>query len=153
MINRQRTILRLVNGEGRHISKLRLVKLAFLLRQTSRSAPASATYEFLPYQFGPYSFTLNHELRSLERGGWLRIGDAEIEQARSSDSETKRIESTFASEIDALVRKYRSVSTSSLVRSVYEQYPCSRFTPKMLRAEGLVCRSPRLPCTRSVTRG
>lgn len=123
MITRQRTILRLVNGEGARVSKLRLVKLAFLLHQTSEAAPASATYEFLPYQFGPYSFTLNHELRSLERGGWLRIGDAEIVPARSSVSETKRIEGTFASEIDALVLKYKSVSTSSLIRRVYEQYP------------------------------
>jgi uncharacterized protein YwgA len=88
MITRQRTVLRLIELENGKVSKLRLFKLAFLLSECSKQAPASALYEFFPYQFGPYSFTLGHELRSMERDGWLRIFDTEVCASRPSQSET-----------------------------------------------------------------
>ena len=89
MITRQRTLLRLLDLEAGKISKLRLFKLAFLLSERAKEAPQSALYQFLPYQFGPYSFTLNHELKALERDGWLRVLDNEICSTRSLKSESE----------------------------------------------------------------
>jgi uncharacterized protein (DUF488 family) len=123
MITRQRTLLRLLELEKGKVSKLRLFKLAFLIREHAKQAPASAVYEFLPYQFGPYSFTLNHELKSLERDGWLRIFDAEICAARPLENETRKIERFLATAIESLVEKYRTVSTDELVTDVYRRFP------------------------------
>jgi hypothetical protein len=78
MITRQRILLKLLELEGGQVSKRRLFKLAFLLREDGAPAPSSALYEFIPYQFGPYSFTLNYELRSLERDGSIRLLDADV---------------------------------------------------------------------------
>src|SRR5579863_7341570 len=114
MITRQRTILRLIELEKGKVSKLRLFKLAFLLSESSKQAPASALYEFFPYHFGPYSFTLNHELRSMERDGWLRIFDAEVCAVRPSSMETERLEKSLAFEIESLVDQYRAHSTDDL---------------------------------------
>jgi uncharacterized protein YwgA len=109
MITRQRTVLRLIELENGKVSKLRLFKLAFLLSECSKQAPASALYEFFPYQFGPYSFTLGHELRSMERDGWLRIFDTEVCASRPSQSETDKIETSLAFEIESLVDKYQGL--------------------------------------------
>jgi uncharacterized protein (DUF488 family) len=123
MITRQRALLRLIALEGGKVSKLRLVKLAFLLRQTAMSAPSSAVYDFLPYQYGPYSFTLNHELRVLEREGWLRVTDTEIVAARTLQTETMKLEKSLAYQIDSLVAGYRTFSTDALVNDVYRRFP------------------------------
>lgn len=123
MISRQRAILRCLANEGGKMTKLRLVKLAFLLRETSAHAPTSGTYEFLPYHYGPYSFTLSYDLRSLERDGWVRILDSDVVATRSADSETTRLDSDFCAEIDSLVRQHRSLSTDALIRTVYRDYP------------------------------
>ena len=63
MINRQRALIRFIANEGGRIKLLRLVKLSFLLRETAEEIPKSNLYDFIPYHYGPYSFTLNHELR------------------------------------------------------------------------------------------
>ncbi len=121
MISRQRAILRLIQNEGGEVSKLRLVKLAFLLRQRSRAASKGGLYDFIPYLHGPYSFTLNHELRALERDSWLRVLDASIRNERDSSSEP--IEKGFCYEIDELSKEFRTFSTDSLVNDVYLRFP------------------------------
>jgi uncharacterized protein (DUF488 family) len=123
MINRQRVLIRLIANENGRTTKLRLVKLAFLLRESTDSAPKSSLYEFLPYHYGPYSFTLNHELRSIERDGWIRITGGEIELLRDAGKETTKIHPGFSREIDAVSRRYQNVSTESLVSNVYKRYP------------------------------
>src|SRR5687768_2750672 len=123
MITRQRILLRVVDLEGGVISKLRLVKLAFLFRATSEDAPTSAAYEFLPYLFGPYSFTLGHELRTLERDGWLRVDDHEIRANRSLSAETAKLDKCLCYGVESLVTRYRSTSTNDLVSEVYRRFP------------------------------
>lgn len=123
MITRQRAILRLLSNENSSTTKLRLVKLAFLLRQTSVAAPASGTYEFLPYHYGPYSFTLNHDLQNLERHGWIRLLDSDVVAVRALSNEAGKLDPAFSAEIDGLVSHYRPDSTDALIRKIYTQYP------------------------------
>src|ERR1700733_8011695 len=123
MINRQRTLLQLIQLEGGRVSKLRLFKLAFLLRDSAKESPAASLYEFLPYQYGPYSFTLNHELRSMERDGWLRILDTEIVSARTFEPETRKLDKSLASTIESLVASFRGTSTDELISDVYKRFP------------------------------
>lgn len=123
MINRQRVLMRFVSNEMRCITKLRLVKLSFLLQATTHDLPRSSLYEFVPYQYGPYSFTLNHELRALERDGWIKISETEVKLLRSPADEISKLESGLTKEIDTLSRRYKNVATSTLVSRVYSSYP------------------------------
>jgi uncharacterized protein (DUF488 family) len=123
MINRQRALIRLINNESGCITKLRLVKLSFLLQASAPELPRSSVYEFIPYHHGPYSFTLTHELRTIERDGWVRISDSEVKLLRSSDNETSKLERRFTEQIDTLSLRYRNVTTSTLVSRLYSEYP------------------------------
>jgi hypothetical protein len=122
MITRQRAVLRLLANEGGSASKLRLVKLAFLLREKV-GGPSASVYDFLPYRHGPYSFTLQHELLHLERDGWIRVFDHEVITQRDCRNEVLRLDGSFRESIDRLSRAYRSVSTQMLVEDVYTHFP------------------------------
>jgi uncharacterized protein (DUF488 family) len=123
MINRQRVLIRLIANAGGRTTKLRLVKLAFLLSESAENAPKPSLYEFFPYHYGPYSFTLSHELRAIERDGWIRIDGGEIEVLRDSKNETSKIDSALLAEVDAVSRRYQNVSTETLVSGVYKRFP------------------------------
>jgi uncharacterized protein YwgA len=123
MINRQRGLIRLISNENGCITKLRLVKLSFLLQATAQELPRPSLYEFVPYHHGPYSFTLTHELRAVERDGWVKISDSEVQLLRSTDAETSKLGYGFTKEIDTLSRRFQNVTTSTLVSRVYSDYP------------------------------
>src|SRR5579863_3102771 len=102
MFSRQRAILRLIQNEGGAVGRLRLVKLAFLLSREP-AAPRTGTYDFVPYKRGPFSFTLYHELRALERDGWLALQDEHnVEAACLATLETSFLDSGFLDAIDQI---------------------------------------------------
>lgn len=118
MINRQRALIRLISNENGCITKLRLVKLSFLLQATALELPRSNLYEFVPYNHGPYSFTLTHELRAIERDGWIRISESEVKLLRSADAEMAKMGYETTKEVDTISRRYQRVTTSILVTRV-----------------------------------
>lgn len=136
MINRQRALIRFIANEGGSIKMLRLVKLSFLLRETAEGVPEPNLYDFIPYHYGPYSFTLNHELRAVERDGWIRITESGVELLRGVEKELSKLDRAFVGEIDSLTRRYRKVSTTTLVSRVYADYPwyTSKAKDEKLRA-------------------
>lgn len=121
MISRQKSTLRLIENENGELSKHRLVTLAFLLRQRSQTAPKGGLYDFIPYLDGPYSFTLNHELQSLERDGWLRLMDSTVKAVGTFSSAA--LDRDFLTEIDKLSEEFRLVPTERLVADVCRDFP------------------------------
>ncbi len=122
MFSRQRAILRLLENEGRTISRLRLVKLAFLISREAE-APRTGVYEFLPYKRGPFSFTLYHDLRALETDGWVAETNHNIRLTQAPDLEAAFLDRDFLGRIDDISRRHRWMSTSALVDHVYADYP------------------------------
>ena len=122
MLSRQRAILRLIENEGGSIARLRLVKLAFLLSRES-GAPKVGHYDFVPYKRGPFSFTLYHELRNLERDGWLAEQDHDVKLTECSTLETAFLGKEFLTLIDEVSARHRSIPTSAMVDGVYREYP------------------------------
>ena len=58
MLNRQKCVLYLIERARRPVTHLELTAWAFLLAHEMPSGGGSAFYDFLPYQYGPFSFTL-----------------------------------------------------------------------------------------------
>jgi len=122
MFSRQRTILRLLQNEGGTTSRLRLVKLAFMVSR-ERDVPRTGVYEFVPYLRGPFSFTLYHDLRGLASGGWVTEAERDIALTQPSDLETAFLDSQLVARIDRVSERFRSVTTSALIDCVYQDYP------------------------------
>lgn len=122
MNSRQRAILRLIQNEGGTVSRLRLVKLAFLVSQEPE-VPQAGVYSFLPYKHGPFSFTLYHDLRSLQSDGWLIQVDQEISLSEAPHIETAYLQEDFLDRIDFVSNLCKSLGTSALVDRVYLDFP------------------------------
>ena len=128
MLIRQKVILSLIdqmsgqmpNGSQGKVSRLQLVKWAFLLE---KEVKMKAFYQFVPYLYGPFSFTLYHELETLRRNGYIRFFSSEDGIQRVSDVPIPPIDRVLESEISDFSKKYRSLSMEKLINRVYSDYP------------------------------
>lgn len=124
MLNRQKTLVHLIKTAGRPVSRYELTKWSFLLRHEFPSGGGSAFYDFVPYQYGPFSFALYQELDKLDAMSYLSQ-DGEtvcIDDLRLADS--IGIESrSVASDIEALIDRFGGRSRNALTDHVYSTYP------------------------------
>ncbi len=119
MLSRQKVLLHLIYGSGGCVSRLRLIKLAFLFSRLPGIPPAAA-YEFVPYHYGPFSFTLYHDLGKLVEQGMLRRDSL-------SAAITSPLLPAFDRELEGRVRgllgSCAGMDTKDLVSRVYQAYP------------------------------
>lgn len=110
----EKGVLHLINNSKGEISKLRLVKLMFLI---SRRIPL---YYFIPYKYGPFSFQLYHDLSKLEKESFISINDEAVNLLRqdypSIDSKIKNI-------IRMNCEKYSNLNDKMLLDYIYTEYP------------------------------
>lgn len=123
MLTRQKTLIYLLKVAERPISRIELMKWSFVLRNEAPSAGGSAFYDFVPYQYGPFSFALYQELDKLVVQGYL-----------VDENNHWTLNSELADEIDGpggeverdarrLVSRFRTTPQDKLVDYVYEQFP------------------------------
>lgn len=74
VLNRQKALLMILQQVGGIASSVQMMKWAFLLSCETPSHGGKTFYQFIPYRYGPYSFTLNQETDSLIRNGYLEKG-------------------------------------------------------------------------------
>ncbi len=124
MLKRQRIILSLIQKSGGKISRLEIMKLAFLLSREGESRILENFYQFLPYKFGPYSFNMIHELDSLKSNGFIKdISKQELSITQIAKSELENLEGSVVSDINRINRIYGKLSVSKLIDAVYSNYP------------------------------
>ena len=85
MLRRQKLLLGTLLLCPRIPSQTELVKWVFLMRQESSLSSERSLYDFVPYKYGPFSFTLYHDLDDLSRLGYIAVGENRISPSRSSD--------------------------------------------------------------------
>lgn len=127
MLTRQKIVLGLLLNHARPLSPTAFVKLMFLLGRETRVGRSCPYYEFVPYKFGPFSFTLYRELGALRRDGYAAPDDKRValnpetrELARAKADELPRWAREAIAEVDG---KYGRLSPDDLIRDVYARYP------------------------------
>ena len=120
MFIRQKIILSLIDQMGGQTSRRLLVKLAFLLGKEAR---IKNFYEFVPYHYGPFSFTLYHELEMLGRNGYILFQPSKDGIQRFKDVVMPPIDFALKSTIINFLEKYSTLSAETVVESVYSDYP------------------------------
>lgn len=123
MLNRQKVIIRLLQRHEVPLSRLKLTKLVFLLSQEYPSIRGSAFYRFLPYQYGPYSFSLHHEMANLARNGYVREVGQGWELTDVGRTFLPSLPAVVQREIESLIRKYGFLQGPQLLDDVYNRYP------------------------------
>jgi len=136
MLIREKTILRLLTQINKPLSKTVFVKLVFLLRQETVLKDMSSFYDFLPYKFGPLSFTLYRELDRLKQYGYVKDQDEQVALCESNLTQLhKEIDvlptSTIAA-VKQITTQYGDRNQNNLISDVYRRYPWFAFKSQLI---------------------
>jgi hypothetical protein len=72
MITKNERALLFLLSQTKSLKRMQFVKLMFL------ASKERSLYDFVPYQFGPFSFQLYQDMRHLEREGYLTQTEDEV---------------------------------------------------------------------------
>lgn len=133
MLKRQRTMLTLLRRLGGKTGRLDLMKLAFILSTEERGG-GDGFYSFVPYHYGPYSFSLMQEMTALIRDGFVTQPDDKTwALTPAGAAECSRNPGPVAGEVGALAEKFGTLGTSKLIDLVYDQHPWFALNTKLER--------------------
>jgi uncharacterized protein (DUF488 family) len=121
MLNRQKALLELVRLAGGEIDRLVLTKWAFLARHETESRGGASFYDFVPYQYGPFSFSLYQEAEKLTEQGYLQPGSGST--WRLGSIPCPPVESPIQHDLATVANRFRRHSTEKLLDYVYHAYP------------------------------
>lgn len=125
-LNWKQKIILSILREIKKISRLKLFKLAFLLsRQTE-------FYDFVPYKFGPYSFDMDKDLRTLQKNEIIDIDNQiilfnDINHRSSLDYETNNKLLQIA--------EFYYWEERDIINYIYENYPYYTQNSRIRRIE------------------
>ncbi len=103
-------------------SSLQMMKWAFLLSSETLSQGGKTFYQFIPYRYGPYSFTLNQETDSLIRNGFLLRNDNDWELTTLGKNLDINLPKDISQDIQKIATIYGKLSGQKLVNLIYEKY-------------------------------
>lgn len=125
-------------------TKTALVKLAFLVRNALPIQDSFGFYEFLPYKFGPFSFSLYRELSELEKAGHVNtINDRLVIQESGLTGIEANFHSTVKNAITSTCASHSGLEQEDLVRGVYRRFPW--YASRTERKDLLSTSPPSLP--------
>ena len=143
MITRQRIILSLLDHAGGSASRLQFVKWAFLFGEERQDS--AAFYQFVPYQVGPFSFTLYHEMAGLIRQQLIDApDDRQLQLTAHGKAAAKALDPASQQAVDRFWRRYGGLPTAKLVDLVYRRHPW--FTINSKRKDLRAVERPRAEC-------
>ncbi len=132
MLKRQRMLLGLIyfaseRAEVR-MTRTRLMKCAFLMSKSLESKGLCPPYDFVPYHYGPFSFTLYRDLWNLRRGGRIESGNADAayvpaEGKACASAGFEALSWDTRQAIGEVVCENGAMPNDDLLRSVYSRFP------------------------------
>ena len=123
MLHRQRTILRLLTAADEAVSATQFHKFVFLLREETFLGRDTSFYEFLPYKFGPYSFSAQREIESLTAQGYVELSASSLSVTSLGRLEAGYVDSDTSRAVLAIIAKYGKAPLRALLKDVYGRYP------------------------------
>ena len=125
MLTRQKCLLYMIERAGRPVGHLELTKWAFLVARETQSGGGTSFYDFVPYLYGPFSFTLFHEADGLVRDGYLReAGDVKAwERIGDVEGDTGDLPREIRADAARVVERFSGRSSDELVEYVYAEFP------------------------------
>jgi hypothetical protein len=117
LFERQRQLLALLDALGGSVGLVDFQKLLFLYCEEPTSG---RPYDFVPYKFGPFSFTSYADRRKLIERGLLSDDEGEW---LLSDAGRKAVGGTHDFEVVAFTRRWRGTRGDALVAETYRRFP------------------------------
>lgn len=137
MLNRQKCILFMIDRANRPVTHLEITKWVFLTALEMPSGGGSSFYDFLPYQYGPFSFAMFRELACLVRKGYIRdaewSGRPAWELVGDMRGETANLAKDVRGDAARVVERFIGKSDDELIDYVYDRFPWYTANSKIRR--------------------
>jgi uncharacterized protein (DUF488 family) len=127
MLNRQRVLLAVIAEAHNPLKRVRLFKYAFLVGQKSECTLNFKYYDFVPYMYGPYSFSLEQELSHLQACSLVDADNAGLQITSGLLESAADAIQSLGAQVRHIVRhtvaRWEGLNLDDLLRSVYSEYP------------------------------
>lgn len=127
MLTREKIVLKLLGCFSEPLDKISLVQFVFLLRHRTMLKAMSSFYDFVPYKFGPFSFTLYRDLERLRDKNLVVLTDTEVALSQHGKSllpqNTESLSSAASAAIADVVSDFKGFDTNTLMKHVYRSHP------------------------------
>ncbi len=117
MYYRRKIILALIEEFGNEVEALKLSKLLFLFTRQQEIA----SFDFVPYKFGCFSFIAQHDLNTLKSLGFVE--EKENSWALKSLGYSKYLNPKDKKILEKLKNDFHTFSAKDLIRYTYEGFP------------------------------
>lgn len=125
LFKRHKLLLGVLLEAPRVPTKTELMKWLFLMREETCLKTDSTFYDFVPYRYGPFSFTVYRDIEQLGRYGYLG-GEGYLLQPRLRPKATAAFRSLPTSlqyAVKDILARYSRLSQRRLVDIVYKNHP------------------------------
>ncbi len=119
MLYRRKVLLNILHEFNSKLPRLSLLKLALLV---TRTAGATQCYDFVPYKYGAFSYSLYSDINALTREGTVSEAGKDI-ILNSFNCEDYKIKSTDMQAIRFVHSQFPTASTTDLITYTYNKYP------------------------------
>jgi uncharacterized protein (DUF488 family) len=110
----EKSIIFLLNYNEFKISKMRLIKLMFLISKRA------SIYDFVPYKYGPFSFRLYYDLSKLVNKGYVSIDGDTITLIKQ---DLPKIDYKKKNIIRIYSQQFSNHDDKTLLNYIYDNYP------------------------------
>lgn len=122
---RQRFLLSLLRVIDRDINQTDLQKHSFLFSQQHVMG-----YDFIPYQFGCYSFQLNKDINDLAESGFVEVTDNKIRLIEQNS--ISWLKTADSNQLFKYPKETKKMNGDGLINFVYKNYPYYAINSKII---------------------
>lgn len=126
--NRQKFLIVFIKYAGGQLTKMDFQKLLFLYHRTSNTT----YYDFIPYNYGCYSFQASSDLEILQNQGWITIGEREIKLTIKTEIHFEKNINNLSA-LKSFMAECHNLRGDKLVKTIYKRYPYYAIHSKISR--------------------
>ncbi|MCS7288783.1 MAG: DUF488 domain-containing protein [Roseiflexus sp.] len=126
MLLRQKVLVAMLREARNRASRIQLMKWAFLFSVETQSHARNACYQFVPYHYGPHSFSLYQEIDALIRHGIIENPGkhgSHWKLTDLADDVALSLPTPVKTDIYYVMKRYGAMSGKQLIELIYEKYP------------------------------
>ncbi|TXD85521.1 DUF488 domain-containing protein [Subsaximicrobium wynnwilliamsii] len=118
MFYRRKLVFALLENFENGLEKTRLQKLVFLLTKKQKNP----NYDFVPYRFGCYSYSLKADLQAMIKRDWITISERGYE-LKTENKYYNELRSDDKKIVDDTISLYGKMNTEQITKHTYLNFP------------------------------
>lgn len=137
MYYRRKILLALLQTFGGSLNAVHLQKLLFLFTRTQ----TDKSFDFVPYQYGCFSFQANQDLATMQKYGLVKFPDSKTVELATDENFLAALDMFDQAGMDEVKQKFGSMTVREVVQYTYRNYPYyavkSKIAVKIMNEEEL----------------